>query len=38
MNGCKIIIHEKSPKLIEKQKTNIKFKNIKWVTNLKEIK
>jgi NADH dehydrogenase [ubiquinone] 1 alpha subcomplex assembly factor 7 len=36
-NGCKIFIHEKSPKLIEKQKNRIKFKNIKWVTNLKKI-
>ena len=34
---CNIIIYEKSPNLIKKQKTNIKFKNIKWVVNLKKI-
>ena len=37
VNGCNIIIHEKSPLLIKKQKNNIKFKNIKWIANLKEI-
>ena len=37
MSSCNIIIHEKSPYLIKKQKTNIKFKNIKWVKNLKNI-
>ena len=37
ISSCKIIIHEKSPKLIKKQKTNIKHKNIKWVANLKKI-
>ena len=37
INGCKIIIHEKSPYLIKKQKINIKFKNIKWITSLKKI-
>ena len=37
INSCNIIIHEKSPKLIKKQKNNIKFKNIKWVANLKKI-
>ena len=36
-NSCTFIIHEKSPKLIKKQKTNIKFKNVKWMENLKEI-
>jgi len=36
-NSCTFIIHEKSPKLIKKQKTNIKFKNVKWVENLKKI-
>ena len=34
---CNIIIHEKSPNLIKKQKTNIRFKNVKWVANLKKI-
>ena len=37
INACNIIIHEKSPKLIKRQKNNIKFKNIKWMTNLKKI-
>jgi len=37
MSSCNIIIHEKSPNLIKKQKTNIKFKNIKWLANLKKI-
>jgi NADH dehydrogenase [ubiquinone] 1 alpha subcomplex assembly factor 7 len=37
INSCNIIIHEKSPNLIKKQKTNIKFKNIKWVADLKKI-
>ena len=36
-NSCNIIIHEKSPNLIKKQKTNIKFKDTKWVANLKKI-
>ena len=36
INSCNIIIYEKSPKLIEKQKTNINFKNIKWINDLKE--
>ena len=36
-NSCNIIIHEKSPNLIKKQKANIKFKNIKWVSSLKQI-
>ena len=31
VKSCNIIIHEKSPNLIKKQKDNIKFKNIKWV-------
>jgi cyclopropane-fatty-acyl-phospholipid synthase len=34
---CNIIIHEKSPSLKKKQKTNIKFKNIKWISDLKKI-
>ena len=37
MNSCNIIIHEKSPNLIKKQKTNIGFKNIKWIADLKKI-
>ena len=37
MSSCNIIIHEKSPNLIKKQKTNIKFKNIRWLANLKKI-
>ena len=37
INSCNFIIHEKSPNLIKKQKANIKFKNIKWVANLKKI-
>ena len=37
ISSCNIIIYEKSPNLIKKQKTNIKFKNIKWVVNLKKI-
>ena len=38
LKSCNIIIFEKSPKLIEKQKTNINFKNIKWAKNLTKIK
>ena len=37
INSCNIVILEKSPKLIKKQKNNIKFKNIKWVANLNKI-
>ena len=37
LSSCNIIIHEKSPKLIKKQKNIIKFKNIKWAANLKKI-
>ena len=37
ISSCNIIIYEKSPNLIKKQKTNIKFKNIKWVVNIKKI-
>ena len=37
LKSCNIIIFEKSPKLIEKQKTNINFKNIKWAKNLTKI-
>ncbi len=32
--SCNFIIHEKSPRLIKKQKANIKFRNVKWVKNL----
>ena len=34
---CNIIIHEKSPHLVKKQKANIKLKNVKWVSSLKKI-
>ncbi len=37
MKSCNIIIHEKSARLIKQQKINIKFRNIKWVSNLKKI-
>ncbi len=37
IDACNIIIHEKSPSLIKKQKNNIKFKKIKWLENLKKI-
>jgi cyclopropane-fatty-acyl-phospholipid synthase len=37
VNSCKIIVHEKSPNLIKRQKANIKFKDIKWVDSLKKI-
>ncbi len=37
LKSCNIIIHEKSPLLIKKQKTNIDFKKIKWVKSLKKI-
>ena len=37
INGCNIFIYEKSPKLINEQKKNIKFKNIKWIINLKKL-
>ena len=35
---CNIIIYEKSPNLIRKQKKNINFKKIKWAKELKNIK
>lgn len=38
LNCCEIIIYEKSPYLIKKQKKNIKFKNIKWIKNLSKLK
>ncbi len=34
---CNIIIYEKSPLLIKKQKKNIHFKNIKWLKSLTEL-
>ena len=37
ISGCNIIIHEKSPNLINEQKTIIKFKNIKWISDFKKI-
>ena len=35
VNSCNIFICEKSPQLIKEQKKIIKFKNIKWIQNLK---
>ena len=37
LQGCNIIIFEKSPNLIKKQKKNINFKSIKWAKNLKKL-
>ena len=37
LNGCNIIIHEKSPKLVKVQKNKIQFKKIKWVKNFKNL-
>ena len=37
LKGCNIIIYEKSPKLIKKQKINITFKKIKWAKSLKRL-
>ena len=34
LKSCNIIIFEKSPNLIKKQKININFKNIKWAKNI----
>jgi len=34
LKSCNIIIFEKSPNLIKKQKININFKNIKWAKNV----
>ena len=36
--SCNIIIHEKSPNLIKKQKNKIKEKNVSWVSNLTKLK
>jgi cyclopropane-fatty-acyl-phospholipid synthase len=35
LRSCNIFIYEKSPRLIKKQKANIKYRNIKWMKNLK---
>ncbi len=37
ISRCNILIYEKSPKLIKEQKRNIKFDNIKWISNLKKL-
>tara|TARA_B100001063_G_scaffold215416_1_gene216374 strand:- start:550 stop:1596 length:1047 start_codon:yes stop_codon:yes gene_type:complete len=37
INSCNIFIYEKSPKLIKKQKKNIKFKKIKWIPDLRKL-
>jgi len=37
ISSCNIFIYEKSPKLIKEQKKNIRFKNIKWITNFKKL-
>ncbi len=37
LNCCNILIYEKSPKLISKQKTRIKFKKIKWIKDFKNL-
>ena len=37
LKSCNIIIHEKSPNLKKKQKTNIKFKNIKWEKDITKL-
>ena len=37
LKSCNIIIHEKSPGLIKKQKINIAFKNIKWIKSLTKL-
>ena len=38
LKSCNILIYEKSPLLIKKQKRDINIKNIKWIKNLGEIK
>ena len=38
INSCNIFIYEKSPKLTREQKKNIKYKNIKWIANLKKLR
>ena len=37
LESCNIVIYEKSPSLIKKQKINIGFKNIKWLKSLKKL-
>ena len=37
LNCCKIIIHEKSPKLIKTQKDKIQYKNVEWIKNFKSL-
>ncbi|MBD1137844.1 SAM-dependent methyltransferase [Pelagibacterales bacterium SAG-MED43] len=37
IKSCNFHIFEKSPKLIKEQKKNIKFKNMKWITNLNKL-
>ena len=37
LNCCKIIIHEKSPKLIKIQKDKIQYKNVEWIKNFKSL-
>jgi len=37
LDGCNIIIHEKSRKLIEVQKNKIQHKNVKWVKDFKNL-
>ena len=37
LSCCNIFIHEKSPKLISKQKIKIQFKKIKWIKDLKNL-
>ena len=37
LDRCNIIIHEKSPKLIEVQKNKIQHKNVKWVKDFKNL-
>ena len=37
-NSCNIYIHEKSPNLIKIQKTKLKKEDVKWLSNINEIK
>ena len=37
-NSCKILIHEKSPKLIKIQKKKLKGVKINWISNFKSLK
>ena len=37
-SNCEFMIYEKSPKLIKLQKKNLKGNNVKWLTNLNNIK